>query len=307
MSDVHELTRLVLDKIEALGEAGAKEYFDVSAGTISAWRNGKHPPSLAAAQRAYDESLRYQTPEVIADRNTTVALLLPMLDTMDPLTFFTLFRCLKLYGPEKVSMIPKMRTLIDEARCDLAEKALLTTAEYFIYCDADMILPCGNGAMLRKQGLTIPEPKISRNAIERLMSHGSEAKIVGALYRDRRGGTKAQCAKGFMSPQENARMLGLFDGSTKGDGLEEVGWVGFGLVRVHRSVFTDMKEAAKPGGPLADIAPPKGREGEPYGFFGRTSQWRGEDVAYCRRAGQIGIKTYVDTGLLCGHRGEKIY
>ena len=92
------------------------------------------------------------------------------------------------------------------------------------------------------------------------MSHPADKLIVGALYKDRRGGRKAQCEGGFKSDAENARLLGFFDGKTQGDDLEKHGWVGFGMVRTHRSVFERMKEAAKPGGPLEEIAPPKGRE-----------------------------------------------
>ena len=124
MSDVPELTRLVLDKIEVLGEEGARAYFEVSAGTISAWRNGKNPPSLAAAQRVFDEQLKYNAPEAIiaAAERPSLVLCLPQYESVEPLHFFSVFRCCKLYGIEKIAMIPKIRTLVDEARNDLAEK-----------------------------------------------------------------------------------------------------------------------------------------------------------------------------------------
>lgn len=306
-----DLAALVLDKITALGDAKAAEYFEVSAGTILAWRNRKNAPSLAAAQKVWDDSLLCQSPEIWGNSaNAPVLLLLPAFDSIEMLTFTTLVKACKGYGMDKISIIPKWRTLIVEARNDLAERALLTKSEWFIYGDVDSVVPCGNGAMLRKYGLNLPEPKASRNAIERLMSHPADKLIVGALYKDRRGGTKAQCEKGFASLQENERLLGLFNPSPKtpqSDGLEEVGWIGFGLVRIHRSVFERMKEAAKPGGVLQEIAPPAGRETEPYGYFDTTRQARGEDVKFCRRAGQIGVKVWLDTGLLLGHIGSKIY
>lgn len=308
MSDpIHELHQLVLTKIDQLGEVAAKEYFDVSAGTISSWRNRKTNPSLAAAAKVYDETLKYNAPEATTGEKTKACLLMPMYDSVTPLTFFTLWRCMKLYGPDNITLIPKWRSLIDEARCDLAERFLLTGSEWAIYCDDDMVLPCGSGGMLRKHGLAIPEPKISRNAIERLLSHPPQYRIVGALYKDRRGGTKAQCASAFGSEARNNHLLSLFTSKPEVDGLEEEGWIGGGLFRVHRSVFLEMKESAKPGGPLADIAPPKGRENDPFGFFGRSAQFRGEDVFFARRAGQIGIKSYLDCGLICGHEGSKIY
>jgi hypothetical protein len=302
-----DLAQLVLGRLTALGTVKAMEYFGVSEGTIHAWRTGKTSPSLAAAQKVWDDTLLCQSPELWGKGTEPVTLLMPMYEMIEPLTFTTLVRACKLYGFEKISIIPKWRTLIDEARNDLAEKFLLTKSEWCIFPDADGVFPCGSGAMLRQIGLNIPEPKASRNAIDRIMSHPKEARIVGALYKDRRAGNRAQCEQAFAGAEQNARLLGFFDGKTEGDGLEEQGWVGFGFVRIHRSVFEEMKAEMREGGKLADLAPPPGRENEPYGFFGRNSKWRGEDVAFCRRAGICGIKTYVDTGLLLGHIGQKIY
>ena len=56
------LVRLVLDKIAELGDKRAQEYFEVSAGTISAWKSLKTFPSLVAAQKVWDDSLLCQTP-----------------------------------------------------------------------------------------------------------------------------------------------------------------------------------------------------------------------------------------------------
>lgn len=303
----HDLTKLVLDKLAALETVpAAVEYFGVAAPTISLWKSGKGLPTLKAAQKVWEDTLLCQAPELWGkESRAQIQLLMPMMDWIEPMTFITLVRACKLYGFDKISIIPKDRTLIIEARNDLAARALLTTSEWFIFADADGIFPCGSGAILRKLGHNVPEPKASRNAIERLMSHPADKLIVGALYRDRRGGTRAQCEIAFRSPQENARLLGFFDGKTQGDGLEETGWVGFSLVRINRSVFERMKEAAKPGGPLSDIAPV--REGQPHGFFDTTRQARGEDVKFCRRAEQIGVKVFVDNGLLCGHMGKKCY
>lgn len=304
---IHELTQLVLTRIEQLGESEAKEHFGVSAGTISSWRNRKTSPSLAAAAKCFDETLKYNAPEATTGEKNRVELLLPSYENVDPMREFTLLRACKLYGIDKIGIIPKIRTLIDEARCDLAERFLLTGSEWALMIDGDMILNCGSAAMLRKQGFNLPDSKGNRNAIERIMSHPADKRIVGGLYKDRRGYQKAQCEKGFSSPADNARYLALFDGKGDSDGLEAQGWIGAGFLKIHRTVFLEMKEAANPGGPLADIAPPKGREGEPYGFFSRSSQWRGEDVAFGRRAEKIGIVSWLDCGILLGHRGGKIY
>jgi len=305
-----DLARLVLDKIAALGEAEAVEYFGVSKATLSHWRTGKNLPSLEAAQKVWSDSLLCQCPEVWGNAaNATVQFLLPAYTTIEPLFFVTLFRSCKLYGVEKVNIIPKMRTLIVEARNDLIAKALLTKSEWFIFGDADSVLPCGSGSMLRGIGLDIPEPMASFNAIDRLMSHPKEHRIVGAMYKDRRGGNKVQCEAAFRSTHENERLLGIFSGKNKPNGLEKMGWTGFGLVRVHRSVFEEMvSEASKPGSLLSAILPPPPpRHKEPFGFFGRSARFRGEDIYFCRHAEMIGIHTYVDTGLLLGHIGSKIY
>lgn len=301
------LTALVLEKITALGDDAAEEYFGVSHGTIVAWRTRKTPPNLAAAQKCWDDSVLAQTPAIWgSEGKSPIALLMPMYETVEPLALVTIYRAAKFYGPEKITLIPKIRTLITEARNDLAHKFMASSSEWAIMIDSDMIIPCGNGAMLRSQGCNLPEPKASRNAFERLMSHPPEYKIVGALYKDRRQGTRAQCELAFRSAQENERLIGVFDGKGNYDGLEETGWLGFGLIKIHRSVFQSMRDAAQPGGSMEDIAPPKGRDTEPYGFFRTTAAQRGEDVVFCRRAQSLGIKTYVDTGLPCGHVGRII-
>lgn len=303
-----DLASLVLDKIRLLGDAKAREYFDVAHGTIIAWKTGKNLPSLAAAQKVWDESLICQTPEIWGQTSEReVKILLPIYREVSPMTHLTLMANYKRYGPEKIGLIPKLRTLIDEARNDLAHKALQTKSEWFVFCDDDMVLPCGNPALLHKNGWAIAQHLGTRYALERIMSHPKEYRIVGGLYRDRRIGNRAQCERAFRSHEENERLLSIMDGKTPDTGLEENGWVATGFVRVHRSVFEEMIEAAKPGGPLADITPPPGRENEPLGFFGRTSRWRGEDVAFGRRAGLIGIKTWTDTGCVIGHKGDRIY
>lgn len=303
-----ELIKLVIDKINQLGDKAAQEYFEVSAGTISAWKSLKTFPSIVAAQKCWDESLACQAPEVWGATNPShIAILMPAYESIEPVTFFTLFRAIKNYGMDKVTVIPRWRTLIVEARNDLVERALLTNAEYFIWVDADSVVPCGNSAVAKHHGLNIPEQKAARNAITRLMSHPADKLVVGALYKDRRGGNRAQCEAAFRSPQENERLLGYFTGKTQGDALEKQGWVGFGMVRTHRSVFERMKEAAKPGGPLEEIRPPAGRESEPYGYFDTTRQARGEDVKFCRRCGQIGVEVFLDPGCILGHIGKVIF
>ena len=304
-----DLSGLVLDRITALGDKAAEAYFGVSHGTIVAWRNRKTPPSLAAAQRCWDDSPICQAPAIWGEAGTKpeIQTLMPVYNELEPLTFFTLYRSMKLYGVDKINLVPRFRTLIVEARNDLAQKLLMSKSEWGVFPDSDSVLPCGSGPMLAKEGFSIPEPKASRNAFDRLMSHPKEMAIVGGLYRDRKQGKKVQCETAFRSDAENTRLMKLFDGTNKDDGLEETGWIGFGLVRIHRSVFEKIAAEAKPGGLFEDIAPLPGRETEPIGFFRTTTQQRGEDVSLCRRAQKVGFKVFMDKGLLLGHIGKKIY
>jgi hypothetical protein len=306
-----ELCKLVLDKIQELGDKAAQEYFSVSAGTISAWKTLKTFPSIVAAQKVWDESLAAQSPEIWnGNGKEKVAILLPMYETVEPFFLISFMKMLKGYGLENVTIIPKTRTLIDEARNDLVDRALLTPCKKFVFLDADMIPPCGSPGLSKKMGVNIPESKAIINGLARITSHPDEFRIIGGLYKDRRGGTRAQCAKGFGNPAENARLLGLFDGKTEATGLEDAGgWVAMGMTMFHRNVFEQMRtEAVKPGSPLAEICPPPPpRDKEPFGYFGRSSKFRGEDIAVCRRAESIGIKTWIDTSLLCGHVGRRVF
>jgi hypothetical protein len=306
-----ELVRLVTDKIAELGDRAAAEYFEVSAGTISAWKTLKTFPSIVAAQKVWDDNLLCRSPELWSGTgNEKVAILLPMYEAVEPFFMISFLAALRAYGMENVVIIPKTRTLIEEARNDLIARAQLTKCEYYLFIDVDEILQFGNPAMSKKMGVQAPDSALLLNSITRIMSHPKEIKIVGGLYKDRRGGQKVQCAKAFASPQENARLMGLFDGKTPIGGLEDAGgWCALGFVRFHKSVFTDMlAEAQQPNSPLADILPPPPpRDKEPVGYFGRSSKHRGEDVSLGRRAESIGIPTHIDTSILLGHVGRRVY
>lgn len=306
-----ELVRLVLDKINELGDKAAQEYFEVSAGTISAWKTLKTFPSIVAAQKCWDESLAAQSPEIWnGNGKEKIAILLPMYETVEPFFLVSFLKMLKGYGMENVTIIPKTRTLIEEARNDLVDRAMLTPCQKFVFLDVDMIPPCGSPGLLKKMGVNIPEKNALINALAKITSHPDDKRIVGALYRDRRGGHRAQVAKAFGSPQENARLISMFEGKEPTVGLEDSGgWIALGMVMAHRNVFEQMRaEAVKPGSPLAEICPPPPpRDKEPFGYFGRSSKHRGEDVAFGRRAEMIGIKTYIDTDILCGHVGRRVF
>jgi hypothetical protein len=145
---------------------------------------------------------------------------------------------------------------------------------------------CGGG---------VPPQLGSLNAISRIMEHGEGIPIVGALYWGRRAKEqRPQCRDGMVA-KANA-----INGAI-GTGLVKQEWVGTGFMRIHRSVFLAMMDHAEM---WPEIQP---QYAERYGFFTPGKGGLSEDAAFCRRAGDIGIPSFLDTNLICLHRGEVYY
>lgn len=297
-----DITALVLTKIEALGASKAADYFGVSIPTISDWRKQLRLPSLAAGQMVLNEYLEIKPPEIWNLTGKRVLILMPIYRSLNGLTHVTLFVNYARYGVEKIGLIPKFRTLISEARNMLADMALKTDSEWFIFVDDDVVLPCENGAMLRSIGCNIPEPNASFNAISRIMSHGPEHKIVSALYFGRNESNRAQVANAFESPSEDARYhtMRRVGGEFP---LEKVRFAGMGFMRIHRSVFETMRERADELFP--EIKPKM--DGRHYGYFNPPGPDTGEDCIMCERAAMCGFPTYLDPSLMLGHCGDKVF
>jgi hypothetical protein len=182
----------------------------------------------------------------------------------------------------------------------------MTQAETFIFCDDDMILPCGNEHYINtKFGAGLPSHVASRLAFSRIMSHGRDKGIVGALYFGRNSQGQAQCQTGFDSPTENAKFH-----TFKYDGLVPQKWTATGLIKIERWVFEKMK-AAIDGGKWPECKPlqPNNQNelGQCYGFFEHIATAVGEDASFGVRANEIGIQSYVDAGLVCLHAGGTYY
>lgn len=297
-----DLAGLVINKVNQIGPTKAADYFGVSLPTAIAWKNGKNMPSISAAQMVLNEFLTVNPPEIWNITGKRVLILSPIYRSFNGLTHATLFVNYAKYGPEKIGFLPKFRTLITEARSMLADMALRTDSEWFIFIDDDMIFPCENGAMLRSIGCNLPEPNASFNAISRIMSHPADKKIVSALYFGRNETHRAQVANAFESPAEDARYHEIL--RTGGEHpLEEVRFAGMGMMRVHRSVFEIMRERADELFP--DIKPKA--EGRHYGYFCTPSPDQGEDMMFSYRAKLCGISTYLDPSLILGHVGDKVF
>lgn len=297
------LKRLVLRKIEEIGVKEASKLFGVSLGTISNWSTGKSDPSLAAAQLLASEQPEPTGPdELTMWQGKEVIILLPVYRSFNADTHYTLFANYARYGPEKVGMIQEKGTLIYEARNTLAHKALKITPrpKYVVFCDDDMILPCGNVELFNgRYQANVSTQSAGFNALSRIMSHPEDKKIVGTLYFGRHAKGKAQCSRGFASDIENEKLhTGAYSG------LLEDEWVGTGFMRIHTDVFLAMDEEIK-----KDRWPECRHRaaGIDFGYFNPMGVRIGEDVSFCRRAREIGIKSYIDTSLICLHEGNMMY
>lgn len=297
-----DLVQLVINKCEQLGPKDAAEYFSVSEGAIHKWRKGVNLPSAAAIQKAFDEFTEQCPVDDTTSEKIKAYIAAPVYDSMEPSTFRTLFRTIRNYGSQNVEMLSIEKTLIARARNTLAHRALQNpNAEYIVFPDDDMLFPCSRPALLNELGFNIPIHKARVDALTRIMSHPADKTIVGGLYRDRKGKGKVICASALQSSARNAELNMLFDPQNTDQGqLVADGWVGFGFVRVHRKVFEDMKENVKL---FPEIKPDAGGV---WAFF-KEADGAGEDVSFCRRAQKIGHTTYIDTGLLLGHIGKKVY
>jgi hypothetical protein len=185
----------------------------------------------------------------------------------------------------------------------LIDKAMKnTTAETFIMCDDDMILPMGNPSYMNgNHAAGIPLRSASFNAISRIMSHGKDKGIVGALYFGRHELGQAQCELGFgrTKEQENEKLRRFAY-----QDLVPTGWVGTGFIKIERWVLEKLKEEIDKG-TWKECTPH--HAGHWYGYFSPIGSAIGEDVSFCARAKSIGIQTYLDASLICLHQGEKNY
>lgn len=297
------LKQLVDVKIDELGHANASALFGVSVSTIYNWRKEAGNPSVYACQIVLNE-LEQKRVFLSDDKKAEIGkvqLLQPIYRSINGKTHFTLFANYRQYGAERIGMIPIFNTLICEARSMLAEQALKTASEWFLFVDDDMILPFGSPGGLRYFGAKIPDPNSGYFAIDRIMSAPKEYRILSGLYyskNEKHNGVFASCVN---SQVETIRYQRHYE--TGGDlGIVETAWTGLGFTRVHRSVFEEMKANIKV---IPEIKP--FAEGRHFGFFNQFGPDYSEDASFCLRAGKIGIKSYVDTGLILGHSGEFIY
>lgn len=295
-----DLRALVKNKIEELGVKKASKFFGVSSGTVSNWANGKTPPSLDSVERCLAElgaSIEIKT-DIIEWEGKKVMMLLPVYRTFNADTHFTLFANYAKYGPDKIGMEVVKRTVIHEARNILVNKWYKSGIPTCIMVDDDMILPCGNPALFNgRYGANVGDKSASFNAISRILSHGVDKGIVGALYFGRHDDGVAQCSAGFESERGDADLKSLTN-----TGLKPMNWVATGFMKIERWVVDKMKDAVD-SGKWPECKP--SRDDLWYGYFNPLRVGVGEDVSFCRRAADIGITSYLDTELILLHNGER--
>ncbi len=310
---MNDLRKIVVAKIEELGVKEASKFFGVATGTISNWHSGKTEPSLSAAQLVLHEKqvdapqpIGYNYPigegvQLTEWEGRNLIILAPLYRAFSPDTHFSLYANYSKYGPEKIGAIFEKRTVIHESRNILVKKFLETTkAEYALFVDDDMVLPFGSNETLRiRYGAELPKHIGDQVAISRIMSHPKEVGIVGGTYYGRGVSGKPQCASGFTSEQDKKKFRAF-----QFKGLKQEEWVATGFMRIHRSVFEQMAKEID-AGRWPELKPNAGQGW--YGFFTPLKVGVGEDVSFCRRAGEIGIKSYVDTELVCLHEGTCYY
>jgi GT2 family glycosyltransferase len=176
-------------------------------------------------------------------------------------------------------------------------KFLRTTAEWAIFVDDDIVLPCGSADVFNQEFQAgIPNPYAGYLFIDRMMSNNLP--LVGALYFGRHPAGKAQYSGGFESAIENRAAHQLVN-----PGIKPCSWVATGAMKIHRSVFERIMAVAPEHFP--DIIPTQ--EGKAWSFFQRMGKGIGEDVSFCWRAAKAGIQPHVDTSLICLHEGICYY
>jgi transcriptional regulator with XRE-family HTH domain len=286
-----DLFELLRTDLSIISREQAAEKYGVSIGTIQNWKNGK-PPSADALQKVLDFYFSNQHESKVWE-GRKVFLLLPIYDSIRPACHFSLLKNYAKYGAEKIGFFMREKTLITDGRNLLVQSFLKTDGEFAIFIDHDMVLPMGDAVMFGQYGAKLPEPYQSFLFLDRIMS--TDLPLVGALYFGRSVNGKAQYAEAFENERENRNAHLMVN-----PGVKPTKWVATGAMRIHRSVFEKMIEAAPKEFP--EIIP---RDPSlPYGFFNQIASGIGEDVSFCLRASKVGIQPHVDTACVCLHSGN---
>jgi len=218
----------------------------------------------------------------------------PAYKATNPATAWCLLALALDYGKEKVRFDMELGdAMIYHARNRLAMKFLETEANWLLFVDDDMLFPIGRASMLRQLARlpdSYPDAPLALQTLDRLKESGHW--LVGGTYYTRNG--TGLPVNSLLRDSEYCRAARVFENR-----LFPCDWVGTGLMLVHRNVFLKMQEE------LPELAP--AHDSQPWNFFQPGMDGRGEDIAFCKRAKEVGVQPYVDARLHALHVGYGVY
>jgi hypothetical protein len=290
------------------------EFFGVTKQTIKNWRSGK-TPGLDAVQKLIDAAgasfdgcvvpdpvaptdVEPPSDLILGTEGASVVIGTPSHGFEHPLTNYCLERLMARY-PGKIIRDRTVGTYIHVARNEIATRFLASGAEWLLFVDADMVIPCGDDAFLNDTcGAGIPPQFAKIDALGRMVSHRKG--VVSGVYftRDRYSegvgvNHKAKTDEGYDKSLHT---------SVPQARLDVVEWAGAGCLLIHRKVFEAINEN------FPELAPVyRGDVCVKYGKWFNYEGEAGEDVSFAKRATEAGYPTYLDLSVVCGHIGEAIY
>lgn len=272
-------------------------------------------------------------PDAITTWGKKVLVVMPWQKQVSPITAFCTAQIMD--RRRTASMLHFGDAFVTHSRNSCADVFLASDLEWMLTIDDDMVVPFGHKEWFKQNtGFAFPEPFMSFNALDRLMSHGKS--LVGALYFGRHMSGPPVYAEGAIPTEAAYARKGPYDL------CKPTKWVGTGCMLIHRRVYEDIEKrfprlardgAGKHGqwftsteasllqevilirDKLADgkLTPEKAYEAfrglEEAIAHARADNGLGvgEDVSFCMRAKAAGHQPYVDMGLICGHLGVCAY
>ena len=197
-----------------------------------------------------------------------IFLCIPCMDTVNTQFLMSL---LQIHSKHEIRYGITACTMIQDARNILAQNALTYGYDRIMWLDSDMVV----------------DPDI----VDRLSDDLDEGRdFVTGLYFTRREEQKPvifeklwfeEAENGLATPHADFKM------QYEQDSIFRVAGCGFGACMMRTDVL--KKVIDEYGQPFALIP----------GF--------GEDISFCTRCGELGIKIYCDSGIKCGHIGTKVF
>ena len=163
-------------------------------------------------------------------------------------------------------------SLIPRARNKIAERFMASDAKFLMFVDSDIV--------------------VNRHMITRLRSHNKG--IVGGIYLKK---------KLPYSPVMNAQIA-------EEDGLMVMREIGTGLMMIRKDVFAAVRAANPEHDYKYDDDEPNKDTAQGHDWFRvgvRNGRYLSEDYFFCQNAGDLGIKTYLDRGVMGVHIGRMRY